>query len=98
MDSLGSFRLDRQRCGDGQMLVSLWCFKKISMPKLEDQKKPDFRRVITSPTKVLIQELSDGLRLKIASLDCARFQQQPRQLISQFVSHPVQERQSKALF
>ncbi len=55
------------------MLVPMWCFKEISMPKLEDQEKPDFGRLITSPKKVLIQKLPDGLGLKIASLDCARF-------------------------
>ena len=61
-------------------------FQKVSVPKLKYQEKPDIPAVISPTAQVLLQQVTHGTFLEIASLERTRFEQDIKQVFFQLTS------------
>jgi hypothetical protein len=67
--------------------------EKISVPQLKYQKPPEQRGAISLSPEVFIEQPTESPRIKITALESSWFKKQSRQLLFQFVPHPVDERE-----
>src|SRR5579863_850643 len=72
--------------------------QEISVPKLQHQHSPKQCRAIAPPAQVFGQQSSNHLGFEITPLQALRLQQHRKHLFFEFLLHPFDQRQRKALF
>src|SRR5262249_30421680 len=72
-------------------------FQKISVPKFQNQHPPQQAGTIAACTQMFVNQHTHCLRLKITSLECARLDEHLQELLLQFFSHSVHQRQLESL-
>ena len=68
------------------------------MPQLENQQAPDPAGLVAALPEVFVEQLPDGCTLKVSPLQGFWIEQHGLNQRFQFVAHPVDQRQGKALF